>query len=278
MGVDMLKIVLVADANILKLRMESSFRNHGLNVDEVKRVEKISSYSNTDDASLYIVDLDSHSSSVSMIEKIKAKDGKPVIALSRNARVSLLKKAVVAGSDDFIIMPYADVTLVYKVQKLLGLASDNDHSPNNYLPVDVDSEDVTEVILRWSKKIEINIPDIDNEHKSIIENYEKLYHLMHEGKGHKYYSELIEGLNDYVHTHFDHEEVLHEETKYPLADEHRDIHEAFKASVRKIAEEGNIEDVSNMDLIKISLFIKNWWVHHILIEDMKFAKFLNKNE
>lgn len=274
----MVKILLVADANVLQLRMESSFRNNGLHIDEVKRVENIDHYKANEGISLYIVDLDSHDSSVNVIRKLKQIDNKPIITMSEKSGIHLLKQLVVAGSDDFIIMPYADVTLIYKVQKLLGLAKNDDHSPNKYVPVNEKPAVVTDMMLHWSEKIEINVPEIDAEHKSIIENYEKLYKLMRNGEGHEYYEELINVLDGYVHTHFSHEEILHEEKNYPLAKEHKEIHDEFKESVHTIVEERKNKEVNNLDLIKISLFIKNWWVHHILIEDMKFAKFLESKE
>lgn len=162
--------------------------------------------------------------------------------------------------------------MIYKVKKLLGETNIVEQSPNHISAVDVDFEGDTS--LRWDDDFKIDVNEIDEEHKKIIDKYERLYELMKEGKGHKYYLELLLFLNDYVNTHFAHEQLLHKKENYPLKEAHIEIHEEFKASILKLQKLGLEKDITDMDLIKINIFIKNWLVHHILIEDRKFGDYL----
>jgi hemerythrin len=124
--------------------------------------------------------------------------------------------------------------------------------------------------MLWNKDYLIDVDEIDQEHAQIVDKYNELYILMREGKGHEYYAELLAFLKSYVHEHFAHEEQLHKKHNYPLIHEHKKIHEGFKATLTKIYENSS-EKASNRELIRISLFIKQWLIHHILIEDKKFG-------
>lgn len=277
------KIVIIEDSSFLKLRLEKLFIKNNLVDLEALNGELINdAYLNYLEKSteLYVIDLDNYSKDsinvISQIHNLKESQHTPIIALSKSGDLGTLKSAVKAGCSDFLLKPFDDNSLVYKVNKLIGLKHNHDHSPNKYIPVDVKSDQDSK--LEWNRELEINIGSIDEEHRQLFSKYDELYELMKSGKGHEYYNELISFLNDYVHTHFAHEETLHKTSKYPLKEEHNQIHEEFKMSVQKISEASLDHQVSNTELVRISLFIKNWLIHHILIEDAKFGDYLKSND
>jgi len=277
------KIIIIEDNSYLNVFMEKLLNKNGIfNIETLKEsliTESYLRYINKE-IGLFIIDLDNYAYNgidlISMIHNIDKNNPIAIIALSENGETSMLKKAVFAGCNDFILKPFENGSLIFKVKKLLDIRQSNENSPNNYKPLETKGDN--DIQFSWNQDLEIKIEEIDNEHKSIIKKYEVLYELMKEGKGHDYYQELLSFLDNYVHTHFDHEQELHETYNYNLKEEHKMIHEEFKTSVLNIIEKNNDKLVTDKDLISINLFIKNWLIHHILIEDRKFGDFIVQNK
>lgn len=277
------KIIIIEENSYLNVLMEKLLNKNGIfNIETLKEsliTESYLRYINKEVA-LFIIDLDNYVHNgidlISMIHNIDKNNPIAIIALSENGNQSMLKKAVLAGCNDFVLKPFENSSLIFKVKKLLEIRQSNENSPNKYNPVEVKED--SDIQFSWNQDFEIKIEEIDNEHKSIIKKYEVLYELMKEGKGHDYYQELLSFLNNYVHTHFDHEQEMHEASNYELKEEHKMIHEEFKASVLNIFEDNKDKLVTDKDLISINLFIKNWLIHHILIEDRKFGDFIVRNK
>jgi len=277
----MKKIIIVEDINILELQLERIFRKNSMDNFEAKRTVDITDNYLTfgiPDPGVFIVDLDSvEVTGIELIERIRSSDKSkqvPILGMSRNADIKLLKKAMLAGCSDFVIKPFDSHIIVYKVNKLLGLTADEAFSPNR-LPVAINEADLDSQFI-WDKEFEMGIPEIDEEHRSIVERYKRMYTLMKEGKGHAYYQELLLFLTEYVDSHFAHEEALHREYAFPLAQQHYEIHEAFKETVRKLYMDGNGKVVSDLELVKLNMFIRNWLVHHLLVEDQKFGAYIKE--
>lgn len=129
-------------------------------------------------------------------------------------------------------------------------------------------------MLIWNSDFEIGVEAIDEEHRGIIKQYEKLYLLMKEGKGHDHFQELLSFLETYIYDHFEHEEHLQQEIDFDRFTEHKGYHDEFKAQVKKIIKTHKNKVASNSDLININLFIKDWLINHILIEDKKIGAFI----
>lgn len=132
-------------------------------------------------------------------------------------------------------------------------------------------------MLKWCKEFEVGIKKIDDEHKSIVEHFEVLYDKIRDGHGTQYYSELLDFLKMYVDSHFHNEEMLQQEIGYTGLETHKAIHEKFKKQVYELIDKSEKLQISNVDLIHLSLFIKEWLIHHILVEDKKVGLFLKQN-
>jgi len=278
----MSKVAIFEDTNVLRIRIVNILMDQGY--DEIEYIKpSIASITvsspTVPDVKLLIIDLDNHEvDSIEYIRRFKAdtiNQHIPIIALSKNSDISSLKKAVRAGCTDFILKPFNDEALIIKVDKLIGkmkgVVSSMDQFRSSSSVMEEDEQ-----MLSWVKDFEIGVEEIDQDHKEIILEFEKLYQLMKEGLGHDYYHDLIAYLIKYVNWHFDHEEKLQESISYPYIDEHKKIHEEFKNSILTIAKEHENKVITNADLIKINIFLKNWLIHHILIEDRKIADYIKE--
>jgi len=273
-----MKTIIIENQGFLKLRLEKILEKHSrLEIEALNSNLITDTYLKyiIDQVSLFIIDIDATDydglSLINTVHNLVPVNPVPIIALSKNANISLLKKAVILGCNDFILKPFSDEDVIYKVKALLHMKEENSKEQLFNFPHE---NNINEVNLTWAKDFEIQIPKIDAEHKAIILKYISLYKLMKEGKGHQYYSELLEFLNDYVETHFSHEEQMHESKNFPLKTEHKRIHTEFKSNVQQIYNAGKTRSITDKDLINISLFIKNWLIHHILIEDRKFGDYI----
>lgn len=248
-----------------------------MNQKSVEITDKYLSYGLVE-VGIFLIDLDSLDvNGLEVIEIIRANKkvaSIPILGMSRHADIRMLKQAVSIGCNDFMIKPFDSDTVVQKVSVLLGDKHKERYSENVIL--DMTNVEKVDSKLIWHQDLEIGQAEVDKEHRMLVDQYKHLYELMKTGSGHKFYKELLLFLTKYVENHFSHEEILHEEHNYPLAAEHKMIHESFKKSVKKLYMDGYKKDISDENLIYLSVFIRNWLVQHILVEDQKFGRFLSK--
>lgn len=238
--------------------------------------------------SLIIVDMDTRqfkpATLIKQIKEEKSIKDIPMLALTSQEDMKELKQVVDIGCSDFLIKPFTKETLTDKViawiDKKVTIA-ENVNYANYHREKTIqwdNEEDIIEetfdVKLSWSDAFKIGVEEIDKEHKMIIDHFEELYELMKKGGGHEYYKELVNFLEQYVDTHFAHEEELHLKYNYDRIKEHKAQHEEFKKKIKEIIGKGNSKEVTNMDLIRINMFIKDWLVHHILIEDGRLGNYI----
>lgn len=132
------------------------------------------------------------------------------------------------------------------------------------------------MFIEWKKEYEIGVESIDAEHKSIIDEFEKLYEKMRVGEGHQIYGELVAFLEDYVNTHLEHEEAYQREVAYTGYEAHKAKHDEFRLIVEEL-KTNSLDQVSNLELIRINQIMKDWLINHILEEDMAIGDFVRGN-
>ncbi len=272
------RITLLETTGYLRLRLEKLLAHYNFNDTEIldSLINKNVRYTfrHTD---LAILDLDNHKMDVvSIIEELKRDErlkSIEIILLSSQSDIKTLKKAIQAGCTEFVTKPFSDELLIEKIHKLTQR-----EFKNKGLPHDFNSDqDMNGGNFSWQKDYEIGIEEIDAEHKMIIDSYEKLYTYMKAGKGHSYYQEIVGFLEKYVNEHFAHEEAFQERINYDNKEEHKAYHIEFKEKIGQIIKDHNEKAATDMDLIRINLFLKDWLLQHILVEDAKIGLFI-KNQ
>lgn len=210
----------------------------------------------------------------------------PIIAMSGSSDAGFLKRLIDAGCTDFVVKPYEEINLITRLKKhlkdqmlvnpkgYLGGESATDSGLN--APTEADIEPLTAVPFAWQEAFELGVPDIDQDHKRILEHYHELYLNMREGRGQEDYQRHIEFLMKYVEEHFEREERLQVTSSYSEIERHKAMHQNFTLMVAQMIKEYQLRGVTNRDLIRLNLFIKDWLLRHILIEDRKLAKHLKK--
>lgn len=129
-------------------------------------------------------------------------------------------------------------------------------------------------LIEWNDNFSVNIADIDNQHKNLINLINELYNAMSKGKSKEIMEEIINKMINYANYHFTTEEDLM--TKYGFSDyaNHKKEHVNFIEKVQKFNEDykrGNV--FVSIDVLN---FLSNWLKNHILGTDKKYSAFFNE--
>jgi len=273
----MSRIKILEYTSFLRIRLQRLLDHYGFDKTEVlESLINMNARYTFKDSDLVILDLDNRNIDVvSIIEELKKNPETSQIAiilLSSQSDIKTLKRAIKAGCTEFVTKPFSDELLIQKIHKLTRTKYKNLGIPTDI----VTSQDTNSTSFTWQKDYEIGIEEIDIEHKAIIDNYEKLYNYMKNGKGHEYYKEIVGFLEEYIEGHFTHEEAFQERIGYDQRLEHEKYHSEFKEKIEQIIATHSEREVTNLDLVKINLFLKDWLLHHILVEDAKIGEFFEK--
>lgn len=136
-------------------------------------------------------------------------------------------------------------------------------------------EKVSEFI--WKSEYELGVDDMDEEHKTLVSKINALAKTLEAGKssisGQKR-TKVLQAFRDmasYTITHFRNEERLLLDVKYPDFEAHKMLHTKLLDAVGKF--ESEIQQ-GTADPARLSSFLNDWLLRHILGVDMKYARFI----
>lgn len=122
----------------------------------------------------------------------------------------------------------------------------------------------------WSEDLAVGNAFIDSDHRKLIGLINDLHDAMAEGKGKEVLAVTLSNLIKYAAAHFRREEDEMDRIGYCGATEHRQEHEKLVREVLSLQQKFNDGDA--MLTVKVSKFLKDWLVDHIMKTDMTFSK------
>lgn len=128
------------------------------------------------------------------------------------------------------------------------------------------------MIIEWSDKLSIGIPEIDIEHKFLVALVNSFHDKVLDNESQEVLAETFSHLIRYTEKHFANEESLMRAIGFPQLNQHEEKHLELADQVTELSEvymSGS--KAIDTDLLE---FLKIWIFHHVLIEDSKIAKFL----
>ena len=127
--------------------------------------------------------------------------------------------------------------------------------------------------IKWDDKYKIGYKRIDDQHKELVNIINDLYNvgivndLSNEEVKVNFHS-IIKRTIDYATYHFSYEEKIMGAVDYSLAKDHIAKHRSFSLKiVDDVSRYENGDDLAIEDFLD---FLKNWLLHHIIVEDKKF--------
>jgi hemerythrin len=126
----------------------------------------------------------------------------------------------------------------------------------------------------WSNEFNTGDPEIDSQHKRIIDQINYLIDNLNTKDRAYLNGEIIRNLDKYSKEHFTTEEDLLRKLNYPGLDFQVKEHNEFRSKTVKSAVKV-LKGVENVPEETIQ-FLKDWWTNHILKIDMEYKDFISK--
>lgn len=131
-------------------------------------------------------------------------------------------------------------------------------------------------IFHWKPEYNTDIKIIDAQHKNLVDSINSLFDRIKGEEPEKVVlSETLNRLIEYASFHFDTEERLLLQLKYPDLDEHKKEHEQCTKKILELMEE--FEKENPLLALNLLTFLTDWLTHHILEVDKKYMRFLKEN-
>lgn len=126
--------------------------------------------------------------------------------------------------------------------------------------------------FQWKEGFKVGIEDIDQQHHSFLELLNSCYESIGKSCEADISVELVVKLKGYVDMHFRHEEEALELADYEGLERQRKQHMYFQTVI------ADLESVpQNAVMLKSTLtLLRDWFLHHILEEDMKYVPHLKQ--
>ncbi len=128
-------------------------------------------------------------------------------------------------------------------------------------------------LFTWSDKYSVNINEIDNQHKKLVDMLNALHDAMKAGKGNEVLGKTLGELIQYVGVHFATEEKLMSTHGYPEYNAHKAEH--IKLTQKAVDLQKNFQQGEHVLTMEVLGFLKDWLQNHILGTDKKYSPFLN---
>ncbi|HIJ37841.1 MAG TPA: bacteriohemerythrin, partial [Rhodospirillaceae bacterium] len=129
-------------------------------------------------------------------------------------------------------------------------------------------------MLVWHDEYSVNIQRIDVQHRRLFATANALLEVLESDRGQAEVSSALDFLLDYAQHHFAEEEDVMRLHDYPQFAAHAQAHKLLMAQVREqetLMRTGNAPSAA--ELLE---FLRGWIIHHVLIDDRKYAAYLNE--
>lgn len=124
----------------------------------------------------------------------------------------------------------------------------------------------------WDGRFSVGVPALDAQHQGIIRLLNRMIDQQDAAVGSEVVSETLDAMVAYAGRHFRYEERLMAGHGYPGLEEHRQRHRSFTLKTVNFCQATMI----HLDSVPLQLldYLREWWVGHILGEDMEYSSFL----
>jgi len=126
----------------------------------------------------------------------------------------------------------------------------------------------------WSNILSVEIDEIDEDHRKLVNIFNILNHSVREGESPDYLAAVLEELLNCTVWHFSHEERLMLKYGYADFEEHKAEHKELVKSARELQQEILQTDKPVTD--EHIQFLERWLTEHILTADMRLGSYLSQ--
>jgi hemerythrin-like metal-binding protein len=128
--------------------------------------------------------------------------------------------------------------------------------------------------LTWDKTLSVDVPEIDEDHRRLVDLYNILNHAVAEDDSPEYIAAVTDELIACTVWHFRHEERLMLKYGYPGLPDHKAEHEELIDSVKELQQK--LRDAGEAVSARDVEFLERWLMEHIYGADMKMGTYLSE--
>jgi hemerythrin-like metal-binding protein len=126
-------------------------------------------------------------------------------------------------------------------------------------------------IFQWRSAYETGIADVDEEHRRLFEIARNIHLAVRSQNVDSRLQPWLRELRTQMDNHFETEERLMNRYGYPGAKHHRQRHRCYRND--GIGNAGKPNEAP-LTMQQVTVFFRNWMIHHVLTEDRKLGVFL----
>lgn len=130
--------------------------------------------------------------------------------------------------------------------------------------------------LKWDESLVLGFDEIDNQHKSIFEHFEKLSNAAQQGESKEVIEELAVFLFDYAHMHFTTEDKIMVEYRYPKIEVQRHEHGEFTRDANELKEKITQDGATREVAIDTTGKLLRWIIQHIRKHDLEMVTYVKE--
>jgi hemerythrin-like metal-binding protein len=202
----------------------------------------------------------------------------PIVAMTANVFREDIERCIAAGMNDHVGKPLDLESVIGKLKKYLP----KHEIPSSTTPIlrssETGQEETWKYGIAWRPEYTTGHEEIDLQHKQLFRLTSDLVAACNEGQQESSVDKALEFLANYTVQHFESEERLQIEYRYPDYLNHKQLHDDFKQTVTELIERHK-ENGSSAELAKeVNSVVVKWLTHHIQIEDMKIAAHIREQE
>lgn len=128
-------------------------------------------------------------------------------------------------------------------------------------------------LIAWDQSHSVKVAESDGHHQKLFHLINTLHEVMREGKGNRIIRGIVEELANYTPAHFQREETLMEQTKFPGFDVHRIEHHKLMAKVGEY--KSALYAGAMVNTAAVLDFLRRWLAKHIHGMDKGYSSHLN---
>ena len=126
-------------------------------------------------------------------------------------------------------------------------------------------------LIKWQQKFVIGIPDVDHEHRSMIDLINTLHADLSKSAPREEISEFLAEIDTRISAHFALEETVMRDLNYDGYDDHKVDHERLLDDIREIMD--NYENDAYFDYEEtLSRHLKAWFLNHFATHDARLHR------
>ncbi len=186
----------------------------------------------------------------------------PIIALTANIMEKHREQFVEAGCDGFLTKPIDRERLETTLRRYFV-----DHTAAKQAEEFPGLQQLQPI--RWEESFSVGHVLMDSQHMIIIRSINQLIEYCQRASDDSSSQELKNVLfeaHQYANTHLKAEEQLLESIGYEALESHKRLHEGYRAKIAAFYQ----FEITASSLEQLILYLKEWWVNHILQEDMAY--------